>query len=130
LLFADEVPDDQSDKAHAKRKKREHHQDSNVLRLSDDTVWISFASCAGESQHGVKRERLKSENGSDNDSARFSREIPSTVGDEDETSPTSNRTQNANAEFSSDSRLKTRPQPETAITKNCEEEKDIVEVFQ
>jgi hypothetical protein len=26
--------------------------------------------------------------------------------------------------------LKTRPQPETAITKNCEEEKDIVEVFQ
>ena len=129
-MFADEVPDDQSDEAHAKRKKREHHQDGNVLRLSDDTVWISFASCAGESQHGVKRELLKSENGSDDNSARFSREIPSAVGDEDKTSPASNRTQNANAEFSSDSRLKTRPQPETSITKNCEEEKDIVEVFQ
>ncbi len=55
LLLSNKIPDDQSDETHTQNQERQHHQNSNVLRLCDDTVWISFASSAGKSEHGLKR---------------------------------------------------------------------------
>jgi hypothetical protein len=74
--------------------------------------------------------RLGKKKGSGDDRVRLLRKIPKAVSDKDKTGPASDRAQNADPEFSRDARLKTRPQPETAIAEDCEKEEDVMEVLE
>ena len=75
-------------------------------------------------------ERLGKKKGSSDDRVRLLREIPKAVGNKDKTGPASDRAQNSDPEFSRDTRLKSCPQPETAIAEDCEKEEDVVEVLE